>query len=84
MSLDECSKSHHISRDVPSQSSAPTLRAQTAPVSRSGLRAQPRTSYGLHGIDAILKNAQEDIVGEYHNIDGKGFCHKAYFIKGSH
>ena len=51
---------------------ASVVRPQTAPMrSVEDLSVHCSTSRGMHGIDAILGTSQDDIVGEYHNIDGK-------------
>jgi hypothetical protein len=73
MTIIESPKTHHPVGEIPSQSSAPILRAQTAPIRREGSSARSSTSRGIRGIDAILRTAQDDIVGEYHNIDGKTY-----------
>ena len=60
----------HLEDEIPIQFLAPTFRAQTAPVRREGSN-QSSTLRGIRGIDAILRTAQDDVVGEYHNIGGK-------------
>ena len=77
MTIIESPKTHHPLGEIPSQSSAPILRAQTAPIRREGSSARSSTSRGIRGIDAILRTAQDDIVGEYHNIDGKTYSNNS-------
>ena len=69
MTMMELPKTHHSEDETPSHSPAPKLSAQTTAVqgedtTRFGI------SRGIRGIDAILRTAQDDVVGEYHNIEG--------------
>lgn len=66
-------KIHPPEEDVLQQYATPIVRAQTAPTRREDSETSTKSSAwrGIRGIDAILGTAQNDIVGEYHNIDGK-------------
>lgn len=70
MTIIEPPKTDHQEGEIPLQFSVPISRAQTAPVRRED-SPQSSTSRGIRGIDAILGTAQDDVVGEYHNIEGK-------------
>ena len=70
MTIIEPLKADHLEDEIPIQFSAPISRAQSAPIRQEGA-TEPSIPRGIRGIDAILRTAQDDVVGEYHNVAGK-------------